>query len=138
MAKYENEGYCPQQWVDLTSDARLIGLWSLIGGSVVYESQDSKKCEPDTTSCNKVFSSDPIAYDVLSAIVTHNVKAEKILVHQLHNGACNTQSISDIQKILAEATNPQLVLHAGSNFAVIVADADHGIDVWIWDLTSCF
>lgn len=138
MAKFESEGYCPQQWVKLESDSRLIGLWSLIGGNVVYEKQDSKKCEPDTATCNKVFSTDPIAYDVLSAIVTQNVKAEKILVHQLHNGACNTQAVSDIQAILAEATNPQLVLHAGSNFAVIVADADHGIDVWVWDLNSCF
>lgn len=138
MAKFENEGYCPCQWVDLTSDARLLGLWSLIGASVVYETQDSKKCEPDTEACNKAFSTDPIAYDVLSAIVKKNANADKILVHQLHNGACNTQSTTDIQKVLTESTNPQLVLHAGSNFAVIVADADHGIDVWIWDLGSCF
>ena len=138
MAKFESQGYCPCQWVDLSSDTRLSGLWSLIGSSVVYEMEDAVKCSPDTSACDKVFSTDPIAYDVLSAIVKKNVNADKILVHQLHNGACNTQKTSDIQKVLGEATNPQLIVHAGSNFAVIIADAMHGIDVWVWDLTSCW
>lgn len=138
MARYENEGYCPCQWVDLSADSRLVGLWSLIGVNVVYEKEDAVYCTPDTTTCNQIFSTDPIAYDVLSAIVKKNVNAEKILVHQLHNGACNTQNISDVQKILCEASNPQLIAHAGSNFIVIIADATYGIDVWIWDLNSCF
>ena len=132
MAKYENEGYCPCQWVDLSSDSRLVGLWRLIGSSVVYE----KECIPDIT--DKIFSTDPIAYDVLSAIVKKNVNADKILVHQLHNGACNTQRTSDIQKTLAEVTNPQLIAHTGSNFIVIIADASYGIDVWVWDLANCW
>ena len=138
MAKYENEGYCPCQWVDLSSDNRLAGLWSLIGSSVVYEKEDAVKCTPDTATCDKIFSTDSIAYDVLSAIVKKNVNADKILVHQLHNGACNMQRTSDIQKTLAEVTNPQLIAHAGSNFIVIIADASYGIDVWVWDLTSCW
>ena len=138
MAKYENEGYCPCQWVDLSGDYRLAGLWSLIGTSIVYEKEDAKKCSPDTNTCDKIFSTDPIAYDVLSAIVKKNVNADKILVHQLHNGACNMQCTSDIQKTLAEVTNPQLIAHAGSNFIVIIADASYGIDVWVWDLASCW
>ena len=138
MAKYEDEGYCPFQWVDLSGDNRLVGLWSLIGSSVVYEKEDAVKCTPDIVTCNKIFSTDPIAYDVLSAIVKKNVNADKILVHQLHNGACNTQRTSDIQKTLTEVTNPQLIAHAGSNFIVIVADASYGIDVWVWDLASCW
>lgn len=138
MAKYENEGFCPCQRVDFSGDNRLVGLWSLIGYSVVYENEDAVKCTPDTTTCNKIFSTDPIAYDVLFAIVKRNVNADKILVHQLHNGACNKQCISDIQKTLAEVTNPQLIAHAGSNFIVIIADASYGIDVWVWDLASCW
>ncbi len=138
MAKYEDEGYCPCQWLEFTADNRLAGLWSLIGYSVVYEKEDAVKCTPDTATCDKAFSSDPIAYDVLSAIVKRNVNADKILVHQLHNGAVNTQRISDIQKTLAEATNPQLIAHAKSNFIVIIADASYGIDVWVWDLSSCY
>jgi hypothetical protein len=134
MAKFEDLGYCPCQWVDLTGDDRLIGLWSLIGSSVVYEKEDAVKCTPDTETCDKIFSTDSIAYDVLSAIVKKNVNAEKILVHQLHSGSCNTQCIADIQKTLAEVNNPQLIAHAGSNFVVIIADASYGIDVWIWDL----
>ena len=129
MAKYENEGYCPCQWVDLSSDDRLVGLWSLIGPSVVYEKEDAVKCTPDCTTCDKIFSTDPISYDVLSAIIKKNVNADKILVRQLHNGACNMQSTSDIQKTLTEVTNPQLIAHAGSNFIVIIAVASHGIDV---------
>lgn len=138
MAKYENEGYCPCQRVDRSSDNRLVGLWSLIGSSVVYEKEDAVKCSPDTTTCDKIFSTDPIAYDVLSAIVKKNVNADKILVHQLHNGACNTQHTSDILKTLAEVTNPQLIAHTGSNFIVIIADASYGIDVWVWDLANCW
>lgn len=137
MAKFEDEGYCPNQWLEFT-DSRLVGLWSLIGYSVVYEKEDSVKCTPDTTTCDKAFSSDPIAYDVLSAIVKRNVNADKILVHQLHNGAVNTQRISDIQKTLTESTNPQLIAHAKSNFIVVLADATYGLDVWVWDLSvSC-
>lgn len=138
MAKFESEGYCPCQWVNLTEDARLVGLWSLIGPSVVYEKEDAVKCTPNTEKCDQIFSTDPIAYDVLSAIVKKNANADKILVHQLHNGACNTQRVSDIQKILAEVKNPQLIAHAGSDFVVIIADASHGIDVWVWDLTCCW
>lgn len=139
MAKFESEGYCPCQWVDLSSDNRLVGLWSLIGSSVVYEKEDEVKCSPDTQTCDKAFSTDPIAYDVLSAIVKKNVHADKILVHQPHNGACNTQrTSSDIQKILTEVSNPQLIAHAGSNFIVVISDASYGLDVWIWNLASCW
>lgn len=138
MAKYENEGYCPYKNVDLSGDNRLVGLWSLIGYNIVYENKDDANYSPDTTTCDKVFSTDSIAYDVLSAIVKRNVNADKILVHQLHNSAYNMQCISDIQKTLAEVTNPQLIAHAKSNFIVIVADASYGIDLWIWDLTRCW
>lgn len=138
MARFESEGYCPHQWVDLSGDNRLVGLWSLIGPNVVYEKEDVTNCTPDTATCDKIFSTDSIAYDVLSAIVKKNVNAEKILVHQLHNNGYNMQCISDIQKTLAEVTNPQLIAHSGSNFIVILADASYGIDVWVWDLSNCW
>ncbi len=141
MAKYENEGYCPNNSVghliDESNDSRLGGLWSIIGSSVVYEKEDAVKCTPDYDTCNQAFGSDPIAYDLLSAIIRKNAKADKILVRQLHNGGCNVQSITDIQKVLGETTNPQLIVCASSNFAVIIADAEYGLDVWIWALTSC-
>ena len=101
MAKFENEGYCPNIWVPKTwgdgTDSRLNGLWSLVGQSIVYK----EECNSDV--CNEVFGIDIIAYDVLSAIVKKNVNADKILVHELHNGACNMQKVSDIQKILNES-----------------------------------
>lgn len=142
MARFENEGYCPCIWVPKTwtdkTDSRLIGLWSIVGGSIVYEKEDEVNCSIDTDTCNQIFGTDVIAYDVLSAIVKKNVNAYKILVHQLHNGACNTQKVSDIQKVMNRATNPELILHAGSNFAIVLADAEHGLDVWVWDLRSTY
>ncbi len=140
MAKFEHEGYCPCVWVpktwDETTDNRLIGLWSIIGASIVYENQDANKCSPDTNACDQIFGVDSISYDVLSGIIRKNANADKILVHQPHNGACNTQKVSDIQKVLGQVKNPELIVHAGSNFAVILSDADYGMDVWVWDLRS--
>lgn len=137
MAKYEGEGYRPWNVVPKTWNAylttRLWGLWMLVGESIVYENEDNL----DNEACNKIFGTDFIAYDVLSAIVKKNVNADKILVHQLYNGDSDTQSVSDVQKILAEATNPQLIAHARSRFVVVIADASYGIDVWVWDLKSC-
>ena len=140
MAKFENEGYCPCIWVpktwDDTTDKRLIGLWALVGASLVYEKEDKNGNTPDTTSCDQVFGKDPIAWDLLSAIVRKNVNADKIKVRQLHNGACNTQRVSDVQRVMAEATNPELIVHAGSRFVVVLADAPYGLDLWVWDLLA--
>lgn len=138
MAKFENEGYCPCIWVpktwDENTDTRLIGLWSLVGASIVYEKEDENKRTPDTAACDQIFGTDVIAYDVLSAIIKKNATADKIKVRQLRSGACNTQKTSDIQKVMGEVTNPELVVHAGSNFVVLLADAEYGLDVWVWDL----
>lgn len=140
MAKFESEGYCPANWVptrwDENSDPRLAGLWSLVGVSIVYEKEDELGCELNSVVINQMFSDDPIACSVLEAIVRRNVNADKILVRQLHNGACNTQSIADIQKVIGEVDNPQLLVHAGSNFIAILADAEYGLDLWVWDLAS--
>lgn len=142
MAKWENDGYCPNIWVpktwDEATDSRIVGLWSLVGPSMVYEKEDSVSCEPDTSRCDRIFGADPISYDVLSAIVKKNVRADKIIIKQLHNGACNTQKLSDIQKVLSNSVNPELIVHAGSNFVVVLADAEYGLDLWVWDLTTCW
>ena len=46
------------------------------------------------------------------------------------------QKVSDIQKILSEAVNPELIVHAGSNFAIVLAEAEHGLDLWGQDLRT--
>ncbi len=134
MAKFEDQGYCPDQWLDFSTDNRLKGLWSLIGSSVVYQKEDFINTV-DIIICNKVFSSDVIAYDVISSIIKKNVNASKILVHQLRN-SYYTQNIADIKKVL-EKKDSQLIAHAGSNFIVVITDASYGIDVYIWDLSIC-
>ena len=123
MANYENERY--SAGIELSNDNRLEGLWSLIGAKVEFENDGYSL---DQT----LFGTDPIAYDVLSAIIRKNVNANKILVHPLPNDALT----SDIQEALAEVTNPLLIAHAGSNFIVLLSDAPYGIDVWVWDLAS--
>lgn len=142
MAKFENEGYCPDIWVpknwNENTDSRIRVLWSIVGPSIVYEKEDEHHCAPNTKECDKIFGEDFIAVDLLYAIVKKNINADKILVHQLHNGARNTQKISDIQKVMAKVSNPELILCAGSNFAVVLADADYGMDVWVWDMKSCY
>ena len=46
------------------------------------------------------------------------------------------QKVSDIQKILNESINPELIVHAGSNFTIVLAEAEHGLDLWVWDLRT--
>lgn len=142
MAKYENLGYCPQQWVpkmwDENTDSVIPGLWSLVSGAIVYQDKDGFECNIDIDSCNQMFGTDPIARKLLEAIVRRNVNVDKIVVHQIHNGACNTQKISDIKNILHSAINPELVVYAGSNYAVVLSDTDYGMDVYVWDLKACF
>lgn len=138
-AKYENEGYCPCTCVptlwNVMTDNRLPGLWSIVGDSIVCERSDENGYLFDSHICNSLFGKDLISYDVLSAIVKRNASADKILIHQPHISS-TTQSTSDIQKILNEVTNPELIVHSGSNFLVILSDAEYGLDVWVWDL-SC-
>ena len=141
MAKFEREGYCPLIWAPMmwndSTDPRINGLWNLVGPSVVYAKTDERGCTPDTGKCDEAFGFDPISYDLLSAIVKKNPNADKILVHQLHNGASNTQSILDIQKVMSRCDNPELVVAAESNFTVVIADTEYGLDLWVWDLRAC-
>ena len=86
MAKFENEGYCPNIWVPKTwgdgTDSRLNGLWSLVGQSIVYK----EECNSDV--CNEVFGIDIIAYDVLSAIVKKNVNADSFTSSTTEHATC--------------------------------------------------
>lgn len=119
-------------------DKRLHGVWPIVGPSIIYEKEDKYKRPLDIVACDQMFSTDVIAYDVLSAIIKKNATADTIKVRQLHDGAFNTQKTSDIQKVMGEVTNPELVVHAGSNFVVILANnAKYGLDVWVWDLRTC-
>ena len=131
MAKIEKEEVCFTKWIDV----RLAGLWSLIGSKIVYTDIQPDSCVDAVI--DKAFSTDPIAYDLLSAIIKHNVNCDEVVVHQLHYAVSNQQRTADIQKVLADANNPQLIAAAGSNFVSIVADSDNNVDVWVWDLNSC-
>lgn len=138
MAKYENEGYCPNNYVAdwlIKENSSLFGLWNIIGNSIVYEDKSSII---NIEQFNKIFTEDVISTDLITSIIKKKPTAEKILVRQFCNLSCCTQKISDIQKVMKQAIDPELVLHAGSDFAAILADSDYGMDIWVWDLNNCF
>lgn len=144
MAKYENEGYCPYNNVSNAlyedkADKRLIGFWGLIGPSVVYTT-DTEGCDPNSVMVDKIFCEDRIAYRLLTTIIKTNANVEKVLVHQIFKGACNTQRYDDIQECLVseEHKGAKLIIEYGSSFAVILWESsDKQIDLFVWDLTSC-
>lgn len=147
MAKYENLGFCPNNYVTgfYFSQAGkdygkpwLYGMWRLFGGAVVFEPKDLRDCDIDVEVCKTIFTSDPIAESIMSAIIRKDVNAEKILVKQLHGGACNTQHLEDIQKVLVEVDEPQLIIAPGSRFSAIIAKNNEGLDLWVWDLQSSY
>ena len=147
MAKYEKLGYCPNNDVSgfyASQEGKdygkpwLYGMWRLFGNSVVFESTDLHDCDIDVGVCKAVFTTDPIAESVMVAIIRKDVNADKILVKQLHAGACNTQHLEDIQKVLGKVMEPQLIMAPGSRFVAILAKSDEGLDLWVWDLQASY
>ena len=142
MAKFEREGYCPNNDVSEVLrtnddiDIRLHGLWSLIGPSVVCV-QDDAAAVAKWDDVVDIFTIDPITYHLMDKLIRYESDANKIAVKQIWNGACNTQCYSDIQKVLMQAVEPQLVIHSGSRFAAVITSMNYGIDLYIWDLTNC-
>lgn len=144
MAKYENEGYCPHNSVcealsAENADKRLIGFWSMIGPSVVFTT-DTDGCDPNSIVVNKIFCEDNIAHRLLTTIIKTNANVDKVLVHQIFKGACNTQRYADIQECLMaeEHKGAKLIIEHGSNFAVVMHESSASqIDLYVWDLTAC-
>ncbi len=144
MAKFESEGYCPNNNVGEAlskenADKRLIGFWSMIGPSVVYTT-DTEGCDPNTIMVNQIFCDDKIAYRLLTTIIKTNPNVDKVLVHQIFKGACNTQRYADIQDCLMaeEHKGAKLIIEYESNFAVVLHESsDSQIDLYVWDLTAC-
>ena len=136
MAKWEREGYCPCQWLKF-EDNNLVGLWSLIRSSVVYERQDYPAISSE--KLDQMLTTDPIARRVMEAVISRNVNADKILVRPCYNNCrSNAYLGQDVQNKLIEAKNPQLVLASNSEFTVVLADADYGLDLWVWGLSQYY
>lgn len=149
MAKYEAEGYCPEKDVwdfldkeNATDDRRaLAGLWSIICESIVYP-QNILTGTIDKDTVVRIFTSDSIAPKLMTDIVKYNANASKIRIKQPRICLGNhNQCLYDIQKKLGETKNPQLVLAAGSNYAVIIAETEgteNELDVYVWDLAISY
>ena len=123
------------------NDPRLEGLWSLIGSKVVFKKEDKQKRAYafGRVTCEEIFNEDPIAYQLMSEIISKNANPKQIRVFQRHNPIFDGkvfQKIGDIQETLKEVENPVLIVNAGSKYAIILVDASYGIDVWVWDLRN--
>lgn len=141
MAKYEKEGYCPFDTVNSAlhlegSDRRLVGLWSLIGPSVVCIDEPNG-LQVDYNAVINMFSDDHIAFPLMEKIVRYNANAKKIAVKQIRYDDRGKQYYSDIQRILTNASNPQLVMQIGSCYIAIITAVDYGIDLYFWDMNYC-
>lgn len=142
MAKFESIGYCPNNSVCKAhgaedADKRLIGLWSMIGPSVVYVT-DTEGCAPNNVMVDKIFCEDNMAYRLLTSIIKTNPDVDKVQVHQIFEGACNTQRYGAIQDCLMGHEGAKLILAHGSNFAVVLHESSETqIDLYVWDLTTC-
>lgn len=136
MARYESEGYCPSIWVGRRlfnpgTDKRLIGLWEITRDAVVYDTDE--KYKPQHQETDEIFSSDPIAFSLLSTLIRRNATAKMIKVFQ--PWVINSrQQLADLQQMLSAKPNSTLVSASKSNFIALVADAEYGLDVYVWDL----
>ena len=140
MARYENEGYCPNQWLhfDDTTDKRLIGLWAVVGPNVVYDMSKEDKCPPYTDTTDRVFDTDPVAFRVLKTIAEFGGIVKKVVVHQVHNGAMNIQSLTDVYPIMQDLETPRLIAASSGKFLVVVGTKGETVQVYIWDLNSSY
>lgn len=147
MAKFENEGYCPQNAVatklQKSEDCRLIGLWSLIGPSMVCPSSVEADMKADADTLDKMFTEDPIAYRLMKSIILYSNTIDKIRVIQNHKGGCsNMQNYETIlQTVQQESSrNPILVVESKSQFVVVLMGNEDKtiIDLHFWDLENCW
>ncbi len=145
MAKFENEGWCPNNTVCRNllgaEDNRLLGLWSIIGPSVVCARADQEQIDVDTEAVNEMFTSDPIAYRLMQSIITYSHKMDKIRIFQSHKDGCNNmQNFRGVLETIQKARNPFLVVENRSRFAVIITGSEDEtiVDLYVWDLANCW
>ena len=147
MAAYESYGFCPYNTVTtwcFSQEAHdcgkewLYGLWRVFGGNVVFAPKKDNGGTDIDVKCLDAFTTDPIAENLMMGIVRANANATKVLVRQLHNGAMNTQELSDVQKVIAEASAPKLIAKPESRFLAVIDNVGDEITVWLWDLDSTY
>lgn len=149
MARFENEGFCPNNTVARriaeaeNSDTRLVGLWSLIGSRVVCTNVKDGP-QVNSNAVDEMFSTDPIAFHLMKALLEYDIHADRISVRQFFSGACNTQAYDDIQETICALTkedkHPKLVIYSQSRFACIIAKSELAatIDLIVWDMSACW
>lgn len=136
MAKYESEGFCPDNVVMRIlvnhPNQQLCAFWSIIGASVVCGT------EVNCDSVVAMFSDDAIALKLMKSILCYNNRAGKVRILMGATGSTELCT-STIQDVLTsgDLTNPILILSAGSNFAVIISEEDKATTlVHMWDLQA--
>lgn len=126
MAKYEQEGYCPQNsvWRELSKQGEIVlqSFWEMFGSSVV--------CQSDVENVEHIiemFSKDPIAGRLMKAIIL--LRAEKQLdkVVVCDDVGSKTEVYSVIQesfKAELKEHDVKLVVEEKSRFVVLLFDEE--------------
>lgn len=112
-------------------DKRLLGAWSMLGNGnpILYEAGT-----PNMEVLDAFFSGEfSMTYDVLEAIGGRYLNGFTVKVRQIRDDNC-CQSRSNIVEVINTVKNPEIIITAGSRFLAVLADADYGLDLWIWDL----
>lgn len=115
------------------SDARLIGLWSLIGQKVTY----SEEAKAHEEAIDTMFTEDFSAYQIMQEIIYTDVHAKKIYVKWMPNGKKRTkETIDKMQAMLDGAKdNASMIANCNSKFVVIISQEfeSSDIEVSVWN-----
>lgn len=138
MAKYETEGYCPQNsvWMELSKrgESVLQSLWDMFGSSVL--------CQKDLKNTERViemFSKDPIAERLMKAVILLRAEKQMDKVVICDNIGSTTEAYSVIEKTFKtelENHEVRLVAEAKSNFIVLLfaEENEKCINLKVFDL----
>ncbi len=121
--------------MDENRDPSVRARFSIVGDQIVFrrEAEDDsiEMNEWDKEFCRKIFCKDPMASELLNCIVLKNVNANQIVIKRINGDIGST-----FTQLLDKGLNPDYVLDADSSFAVILTDADYGMDVLVWELNN--
>ncbi len=133
MAIYKIKEFYPYEQVaamlNQYGSAKTRHIWSIIGPRVVCSDPD------DIYPVVDMFAKDPISYCLMTQINRYDVFAKKILIKKTQSDEHSAQHFKDISKMLNDSKkNPQLVIFARSRYAIILTEAEYGIDLYYWNL----
>lgn len=125
------------------TDSRLTKLWTdYIGEKITIDTSETTNIGTLLQKVSAMFSTDPIAYRLMTEIILYKRDFEKIIVKQDYS-QINSDATSNLIRMFTflkeTAKNPVIVLESESKFAAIIStnpENESIIDVHFWEL-SC-